>query len=84
MTENSKGHSSNLFPAIIKTIIGEKKELLIFGKDWPTYDGTCIRDFIHVMDLAEAHISALNFLKINKGQNIAINIGTAKGQVFLK
>lgn len=84
LTENSKGQSSNLFPAIIKTIIGEQKELLIFGKDWPTYDGTCIRDFIHVMDLAEAHISALNYLQINKAQNIAINIGTGKGTSVLE
>ena len=51
----------------------------IFGNDWPTYDGTCIRDFIHVMDLAEAHIAALKFLIDNKPQNIALNIGTGKG-----
>ena len=49
-----------------------------------TYDGTCIRDFIHVMDLAEAHISALNFLKANKTQNISINIGTGKGTSVLE
>lgn len=84
LPERSKDKSSNLFPAIIKTIKGEQEKLLIFGKDWSTYDGTCIRDFIHVMDLAEAHISALNFLKANKTQNISINIGTGKGTSILE
>ena len=56
----------------------EEEKLIIFGKDYPTYDGTCIRDFIHVMDLAEAHIAALKFLIHNRPQNIALNIGTGK------
>ena len=77
--EDSKGKTTNLFPAIIQTIRGNKEKLLVFGKDWPTPDGTCIRDFIHVMDLAEAHIDTLNYLKNNKPQNISINIGTGKG-----
>ena len=84
LPENSKGKSSNLFPAIQKTITGEQKELLIYGYDWPTCDGTCIRDFIHVMDLAEAHIASLNYLKENEPQNIAINIGTGKGSTVLE
>ncbi len=84
LPENSKVKSSNLFPAIKKTIMGEQKELLIYGNDWPTYDGTCIRDFIHVMDLADAHIASLNYLKENKTQNIAINIGTGKGSSVLE
>ena len=79
LPENSKGKSANLFPAILKTIMGYQKKLLIFGKDWPTSDGTCIRDFIHVMDLADAHIAALKFLIHNRPQNIALNIGTGKG-----
>ena len=79
LPENPKGKSSNLFPAIKKTIIGEQKKLLIYGNNWPTKDGTCIRDFIHVMDLAEAHIAALNYLKRFNTQNISINIGTGKG-----
>ncbi len=84
LAEKSRINSSNLFPAIIKTIMGHQKKLLIFGKDWPTFDGTCIRDFIHVMDLADAHIAALNFLKENKPQNISINIGTGKGTSVLE
>ena len=84
LKENSKEKSSNLFPAILKTINGYQKNVLIFGKDWPTPDGTCIRDFIHVMDLADAHIATLNYLEENDPQNISINIGTGKGTSVLK
>ena len=84
LNENSKGKPSNLFPSIFKAIADEEEKLLVFGKDWPTYDGTCIRDFIHVMDLANAHIAALDFLKKNKPQNISINIGTGKGTSVLE
>ena len=79
LVENTKGKSSNLFPAILKAIRGKQKQLLIFGNDWPTKDGTCIRDFIHVMDLAEAHIATLNFLKNNDPQNVSLNIGSGTG-----
>ena len=82
--ENPKDQPNNLLPALIKVLNKEKKELSIFGNDWPTKDGTCIRDFIHVMDLAEAHIAALNFLLINPPQNININIGTGKGTTVLE
>ena len=83
LKENSKDKSSNLFPSILKAIKCEEHNLLVFGNDWPTYDGTCVRDFIHVMDLANAHIEALSFLKKNKPQNISINIGTGKGTSVL-
>lgn len=76
--------ANNLMPALIKVMKGEKKELLIFGNDWPTRDGTCIRDFIHVMDLADAHIAALIYLNKNKPQNIALNIGTGEGTSVLE
>ena len=82
--ENSKGKSSNLFPAILKTIRGEQKKFLVYGNDWPTLDGTCIRDFIHVMDLAEAHVATLEYLKNEVPQNISINIGTGKGTSILE
>ncbi len=83
LQEKSKDKSSNLFPEIIKTIKGNQNKLLIFGNNWPTYDGTCIRDFIHVSDLADAHIATLNYLQNNKPQNISINIGTGKGTSVL-
>ena len=82
--ENPKGESTNLFPSIVNVIQNKQKELFIFGNNWPSKDGTCIRDFIHVMDLAEAHISALDYLLSNKAQNIALNIGTGIGTTILE
>ena len=67
-----------------KVISGEIENLSIFGKDWPTKDGTCIRDYIHVMDLSEAHFSALQFLKNNPTQFKSINIGTGQGYTVLE
>ena len=78
------GMPNNLFPILMKVALGELDFLSIYGKDWPTKDGTCIRDFIHVMDLAEAHIAALKFLIDNRPQNIALNIGTGKGTSVLE
>tara|TARA_B100001093_G_scaffold256916_1_gene245685 strand:+ start:36453 stop:37508 length:1056 start_codon:yes stop_codon:yes gene_type:complete len=77
--ENPKGMPSNLFPIISKVIVGELEKLSIFGNDWPTKDGTCIRDYIHVMDLAEAHCAALKFVKNNRSQMISLNIGNSLG-----
>ena len=82
--EKPKGKSSNLFPAIINTTRGRQKKLLIFGKDWPTPDGTCIRDFIHIMDLAEAHIATLDFVRNYQKKYISINVGTGKGTSILE
>ena len=82
--ENLNGEVSNLFPSIMRTINGEQKSLLVFGNNWPTYDGTCIRDFIHVMDLADAHISTLNYLLSNSAQYKCINIGTGVGTSVLE
>ena len=59
------------------------EKLYIFGNDWPTPDGTCIRDYIHVMDLAEAHMAALKFIQLNKPQILSLNIGTSKGHSVL-
>ena len=84
LEENPKTKAPNLFPEILRVIRGDKKKFLVYGKDWPTHDGTCIRDFIHVMDLAEAHIATLDFLIKNKPQYISINIGTGKGNSILK
>ena len=84
LMEKPKGKSSNLFPAIINTIKGEQKKLLIFGKNWPTPDGTCIRDFIHIMDLADAHIATLDFLQNFQRKYISINVGTGKGTSILE
>lgn len=82
--EKPKCESTNLFPSIVNVFQKKQKQLFIFGNNWPTKDGTCIRDFIHVMDLAEAHISALNYILSSKAQNIALNIGTGLGTTILE
>ena len=55
------------------------EELTIYGDDWPTKDGTGIRDYIHVLDLAEGHIAALDFLLKSEAQIINLNLGTGEG-----
>jgi len=62
---------------------GEGSELKIFGTDYPTPDGTCIRDYIHVNDLADAHVRALQHLE-KGGESIALNLGTGKGDSVLE
>ena len=69
--------SQNLVPRVMKAIItGEPMQ--VFGNDYPTPDGTCVRDYIHVLDLAEAHVAALNHLA-SGGATIACNVGTGLG-----
>ena len=72
---------NNIFPLIVNTAY--EKKLEVFGNDWPTHDGTCIRDYIHVMDLAEGHLKTLDFLFKNSNQLINLNIGTGKGYSVL-
>ena len=57
--ENSKGIQNNLFPILCNVAFGKQKILKIYGNNWDTKDGTCVRDYINVMDLAESHIKAL-------------------------
>ena len=73
--EEPRGIPNNIFPYICQVAAGKINKLEIFGSDWPTEDGTCIRDYIHVMDLADAHKSALDYLTEKKSQYININIG---------
>ena len=82
--ENPLNVPNNLFPYICKVASGEYPVLKIFGNDWPTRDGTCIRDYIHVMDLAEAHYKAILFLENNRNQLINLNIGTGKGSTVME
>jgi UDP-glucose 4-epimerase len=74
--EDPNGIPNNLFPFVLRVASRQYKELSIFGDDYNTPDGTCVRDFIHVMDLARGHISAIDHSK--KGTNI-YNLGTGKG-----
>jgi len=74
------GVPNNLVPFITQTAMGKREKLTIFGDDYPTPDGTCIRDFIHVVDLAKAHNRTLEYL--SQGQNLtyrAYNVGTGLG-----
>jgi UDP-glucose-4-epimerase GalE len=70
--------SSNLLPAIMKVLFGGQARLEIFGDDYPTPDGTCVRDYVHVSDLADAHIKALDYLATG-GKSLACNVGTGQG-----
>jgi len=80
------GVPQNLVPFITQTAAGIRKELAVFGNDYPTPDGTCIRDYIHVVDLAEAHVAALT--RLVKGESISdyevFNLGTGKGSSVLE
>ena len=74
--ESPLNFPNNLFPIICKVAQGQLDQLSIYGNDWPTPDGTGVRDYIHVMDLADAHCTALDFLFRNKPQILNLNIGT--------
>ncbi|MBI9072251.1 MAG: UDP-glucose 4-epimerase GalE [Melioribacteraceae bacterium] len=73
----------HIIPIIIETALGKREKVFIFGNDYNTDDGTCIRDYIHVADLADAHLRALNFLDQNK-TNEVINLGTGEGTSVLE
>ena len=80
--ENPNGIPNNLMPYITQTAVGKRAELSVFGDDYDTHDGTGVRDYIHVVDLARAHVAALKAIIENKG--IAIyNIGTGHGYSVL-
>ena len=80
------GEPQNLVPYITQTAMGIREELKVFGGDWPTKDGTCVRDYIHVVDLAKAHVKALK--RLLDGQNYSnyeyFNLGTGDGNTVLE
>lgn len=69
---------THLIPLILDAASGKRENIQIFGTDYPTRDGTCIRDYIHVLDLADAHIKALNYLQEGNNSNI-FNLGNGRG-----
>ena len=81
--EEPNGVPNNLMPYIAQVAAGKRKELNVFGDDYATPDGTGIRDYIHVMDLADGHLLALNFLDQASGWH-AINLGTGRGYSVLE
>ena len=82
MGEDPKGIPNNLLPYIAQVAIGKLECLGVFGDDYDTPDGTCIRDYIHVCDLADGHVKAVEKLKCNPGIEI-YNLGTGKGSSVL-
>tara|TARA_Y200000002_G_C22688347_1_gene666941 strand:- start:9948 stop:10949 length:1002 start_codon:yes stop_codon:yes gene_type:complete len=77
--ENSKKNSQNLMPHITKVALKKDDYFKVYGKDYETKDGTGVRDYIHIMDLIDGHISALRFLKNKEEYMDFINLGTGKG-----
>lgn len=68
---------THLIPLVIQNVLGQRPHIEVFGTDYPTPDGTCIRDYIHVLDLAEAHLLALE--KLQSGQGLCYNLGIGQG-----
>ena len=83
--EDPLGIPNNLFPFISNVAAGRIKKLKVFGSNWPTPDGTGVRDYIHVSDIAKGHFDAFNYLlQRKKGKLLKINLGTGKGYSVLE
>ena len=74
---------NNLLPIVLETIVGKRKKVEVFGGDYDTRDGSCIRDYVHVTDLADAHLRALDYLNDEK-KDLVVNLGTSKGLSVLE
>ncbi len=81
--EDPNGIPNNLMPVVSQVAVGKRKALSIFGNDYPTPDGTGVRDYIHVVDLARGHVHALNALASKPGM-ITVNLGTGNGYSVLE
>ena len=77
------GKPNNLVPFITQTAAAWQEKLLVFGNDYNTADGSCVRDFIHVLDLADSHVKALDYLW-QKEKSAIFNVGTGKGHSVLE
>ena len=74
---------ANLLPIVLETIVGKRASVEVFGTDYDTSDGTCVRDYIHVTDLADAHLRALSVMQ-SQDENLVLNLGTSKGLSVLE
>lgn len=81
--EDPRGVPNNLMPYVAQVAIGRRPRLQVFGGDWPTPDGTGVRDYIHVVDLAEGHVAALRRLLAQPG-SFTVNLGTGRGYSVLE
>ena len=82
MGEDPRGIPNNLMPYITQVAIGRREKLSIYGNDYPTHDGTGVRDYIHVVDLAKGHVAAVKYATRNKGTEV-FNLGTGIGYSVL-
>ena len=82
--EDPNGIPNNLFPFISQVAVGRREQVQVFGGDWPTPDGSGVRDYIHVMDLAEGHLAALNVLLAGGDQQLTLNLGSGVGHSVLE
>ena len=80
--EAPNGIPNNLMPYIAQVAVGKREKLSVFGNDYPTHDGTGVRDYIHVVDLARGHVAAIDYAAKNKGTEI-VNLGTGVGYSVL-
>ncbi|MBN8524946.1 MAG: UDP-glucose 4-epimerase GalE [Planctomycetes bacterium] len=80
--EDPSGIPNNLMPFVLQVAVGKRPQLNVFGGDWPTHDGTGVRDYIHVVDLAQGHLAALAKLPQVEGC-VAVNLGTGRGSSVL-
>jgi len=80
--EHPNGIPNNLMPYISQTAVGKREHLNVFGNDYPTPDGTGVRDYIHVVDLAKGHVAAIDYLADHKGEAV-FNLGTGNGYSVL-
>ena len=76
--EDPRGIPNNLMPYVAQVAVGKREKLSVYGGDWPTPDGTGVRDYIHVVDLARGHLSALDVLR-RDGHGFTVNLGTGRG-----
>jgi UDP-glucose 4-epimerase len=79
MPDRGEDHrpESHLIPLVLKVALGQRDNIAIYGSDYPTPDGTCVRDYIHVLDLADAHLRALDAL--GEGKQLIYNLGNGRG-----
>ena len=81
--EDPQGIPNNLVPYIAQVAAGQRKKLNIFGNDYDTPDGTGVRDYIHISDLADGHLAALDYITRNSGVD-AVNLGTGRGYSIME
>jgi UDP-glucose 4-epimerase len=83
MGEDPNGVPNNLLPYVAQVAVGRRPSLRVWGNDYPTRDGTGVRDYIHVMDLAEGHVAALRYLE-RAAESVTLNLGTGRGHSVLE